>query len=123
MAIEEMPLELINAPDLALTLRLGRFTSTLLLLLLVAITDATREPTHGTDHPVLVGVVEPRLRGLVVPVLPGLPLAAGAAERREIGDHLRPVPHCLPKSRKPKQVVSARARAREKGGKSGKRKP
>jgi hypothetical protein len=43
----------------------------------------------------LVDVVEPDLRGLVVPVLPGLPLAGHGRERREIADELRAVPQRL----------------------------
>lgn len=90
MLAEQMRLQPLDVPELALAFCLGRLTH-----VAVAVTDTARKPAHSAHHPVMVGVVEPRLRALVVPVLPRLPLAGRGRERREIADHPCAVPHCL----------------------------
>lgn len=94
MLVEQMPFELLDASNLFLMFRLGRLTA-LLPGAAAVFANSARNLAHRAHGPVLVDVVEPHLRALVVPVLPGLPLAGHGRERREIGDHLRAVAQCL----------------------------
>lgn len=94
MLVEQVCFELLDGLELDLVFRLGRLTA-LLPLVAAAFADGAGDPAHRPYHPVMVSVVEPHLRGLVVPVLPGLPLAGRGRQRREIADRLGAVPHFL----------------------------
>lgn len=94
MLVGQMGFELLDGLELDLVFRLGRLTA-LLPLVAAAFADGAGDPAHRPYHPVMVSVVEPHLRGLVVPVLPGLALAGRGRQRREIADRLGAVPHFL----------------------------
>lgn len=119
MLVQQMGFELLDALELDLAFCLGRLTA-LLPLVDTGFADSARDPAHGPHHPVMVGVVEPHLCALVVPVIPGLALDGRGRERGEIADRLGAVPHCLarekPRTQPMRSAIRNFRRARPRRG-------